>query len=75
MINELYDEKLTSQEIDIQVQGTALFDYLIDGLIVSATDEFQIKRLHDYRSKARIQFGDKVVQLVRAINACYRNTT
>ena len=66
MINEPYTN-LNSEEIDIRIAGTRIFDYLIDALIVQTMDERQETLLAGYRNKARIQFGYACVELVRAI--------
>lgn len=55
--------KLTLKEIDIQIAGTRLFDYFRDLLIVAGQEV-----IFDDRYQAiRLQFGDSVVQLVKAI--------
>lgn len=59
------NKKLTNSEIDIQIAATGLYDYLRDLLILSG---HKIEFSETYQA-ARIQFGDKVVDLVRAIKA------
>lgn len=55
--------KLTNTEIDIQIAATVLYDYFRDLLILSGNVV-----VFDERYQAtRIQFGEYVVQLVRAI--------
>lgn len=55
--------KLNNTEIDIQIAGTRLFDYFRDLLIVSGNEIV----FNETYKEMRIQFGDAVVELVRAI--------
>lgn len=60
-----YLNDLTPSELDIQIAATGLFDYLRDLLILAGHDI----PFHGSYKEARLQFGDKVVELVRAIKA------
>ena len=64
-------DDIAISEIDIQIAGTRLFDYIRDLMIVSG---HIIDFDKDYQY-LRIQFGDAVVELVRAIKYDLKRNT
>jgi hypothetical protein len=55
--------KLSPTEIGIQIAGTRLFDYLRDLMIITG---HPIEQPYAY-SALRIEFGDAIVELIKAI--------
>lgn len=58
MINNIKDE-----EIDIQIAGTRIFDYICDLMMIMG---HSIDKPYS-RTEIRIQFGDACVEMYRAI--------
>ena len=61
-------DRLTLTEIDIQIAGTRLFDYLFD-LVLTQNMLLKHESIRDLRAETRLLFGEAVVELVRAIKA------